>query len=49
VFLFLVYFANDRWLPEQPLELVPLLVLAVVPSGRVWGVDGLLGRRRWPS
>jgi uncharacterized membrane protein YphA (DoxX/SURF4 family) len=49
VFLFFVYFANDRWLPEQPLQLVPLLVLAVVPSGRVWGMDGLLGWRRWPS
>lgn len=48
-FLFFVYFANDRWLPEQPLEVVPLIVLAIVPSGRVWGLDGRYGRRRWPS
>lgn len=49
-FLFLVYMANDRWVPEQPLELVPLLVLVVVPTGLVWGLDGRLGRRhtRWP-
>jgi len=49
VFLFFVYFANDRWVPEQPLELVPLAVLAVVSSGMTWGLDGRLGRRRWPS
>lgn len=49
IFLFFVYFANNRWLPEQPLELVPLIILAVVPSGLVWGVDGRLTRRRWPS
>jgi uncharacterized membrane protein YphA (DoxX/SURF4 family) len=49
VFLFFVYFANDRWVPEQPLELVPLLVLAVVPSGLAWGLDGRLGNRRWPA
>ena len=50
VFLFFVYFANDRWLPEQPLEVVPLIVLAIIPSGRVWGLDGRLGRpSRWPS
>ena len=45
VFLFLMYFANNRWAPEQPLELVPLLVLAFVPSGLVWGLDG----RRSPA
>jgi len=53
-FLALLYLGNDRWLFEQPLEVVPLLLLAVVPSGRVWGVDGsslLPGRLRgrWPS
>lgn len=50
VFLFFVYLSNDRWLPEQVLELVPLLVLALVPSGFAWGLDGRLGRRgsRWP-
>ncbi len=50
VFLFLVYLSGDRWLPEQFLELVPLIVLALVPSGYAWGLDGRLGRRstRWP-
>ncbi len=50
VFLFFVYLSNDRWLPERFVELVPLLVLAVVPSGYAWGLDGRLGRRptRWP-
>jgi len=50
VFLFFVYLSNDRWLPEQVIELVPLLVLAAVPSGYAWGLDGRLGRRpaRWP-
>lgn len=48
VFLFFVYFANDRWLPEQWLEVVPLVVLALVPAGRMWGVDRRLPHR-WPS
>jgi uncharacterized membrane protein YphA (DoxX/SURF4 family) len=48
-FLFFVYFANDRWMSEQLLEVVPLIVLAIVPSGRLWGLDGRLGRRHWPS
>ncbi|MFN2507026.1 MAG: DoxX family protein [Acidimicrobiales bacterium] len=48
VFLFFVYFANDRWLPEQPLELVPLVLLALVPSGRCWGLDRSLAHRGWP-
>jgi uncharacterized membrane protein YphA (DoxX/SURF4 family) len=39
VFLFFMYLSNDRWAPEQPLELVPLAVLAFVPAGRVWGLD----------
>ena len=49
VFLFFMYFANNRWVPEQPLELVPLIVLAMVPSGLVWGLDRRLGRTHWPS
>jgi uncharacterized membrane protein YphA (DoxX/SURF4 family) len=48
VYLFFVYFANDRWLPEQPLELVPLLILALIPAGRWWGLDRSLARSRWP-
>jgi uncharacterized membrane protein YphA (DoxX/SURF4 family) len=53
LFLALVYFSSNRWLFEQPHEYVPLFILAVVPAGRVWGVDGWLVRRvpawrRWP-
>ncbi len=52
-FLAALYLSNDRWVFEQPLEVVPLLILLWLPSGRVWGVDGspLLPaglRGRWP-
>jgi hypothetical protein len=38
---------------EQPHEYVPLIVLAIVPAGRIWGLDAWLLRRyprlqRWP-
>ena len=51
--LSLLYLSNDRWLFEHPLEVVPLALLAVVASGRVWGVDGSpwlpeRWRGRWP-
>lgn len=53
LFLALVYFSSNRWLFEQPHEYVPLAILAVVATGRVWGLDGRLGldrarRGRWP-
>lgn len=53
LFLALVYFSSDRWAFEQPHEYVPLLILAVVPAGRAWGLDARLTRerpslRRWP-
>ena len=53
-FLALVYASSGRWLFEQPHEWVPLLILAVVPAGRVWGLDGRIVHRsvgrfdRWP-
>jgi uncharacterized membrane protein YphA (DoxX/SURF4 family) len=53
-FLALVYASSGRWLFEQPHEWVPLLILALVPAGRVWGLDGRIVRRsggrldRWP-
>jgi uncharacterized membrane protein YphA (DoxX/SURF4 family) len=47
VFLFFMYLSNDRWVPEQPLELVPLIVLAVVPAGRMWGLDQRRGPVDW--
>lgn len=54
LFLSALYLGTDRWLFEQALEVVPLLLLLWVPSGRVWGVDGspLLPARlrgRWPA
>ncbi len=53
LFLALVYLSSNRWLFEQPHEYVPLIVLALVPAGRVWGLDGWIVRhrprlRRWP-
>ncbi len=52
-FLALVYLSSNRWMFEQPHEYIPVLILAVVPSGRFWGIDGILLRnrpslRRWP-
>ena len=58
LFLALVFATRNRWAFEQPHEYVPLIILAIVPSGRVWGLDGKLVRRRggdvgelrgWPS
>jgi len=53
LFLALVYVSSNRWAFEQPHEYVPLFILAAVPAGRFWGVDGRLARdrpafRRWP-
>jgi uncharacterized membrane protein YphA (DoxX/SURF4 family) len=48
LFLALVYFSSNRWLFEQPHEYVPLIVLAIVPAGRAWGLDAWL-LRRYPS
>lgn len=53
LFLALVYVSSNRWMFEQPHEYIPVLILAVVPSGRFWGIDGALLRRtpalrRWP-
>lgn len=53
LFLALVYLSSNRWMFEQPHEYIPLIVLAIVPAGRVWGVDARLLRanpslRRWP-
>ncbi len=46
LFLALVYASSDRWAFEQPHEYVPLIILALVPAGRVWGLDGRILRRR---
>ena len=50
LFLQLVYLSSARWMFEQPHEWVPLVILALVPAGRVWGLDARLWLRtgRWP-
>jgi len=54
LFLQVVYLSSGRFMWEQPHEWVPLVILALVPAGRVWGFDARLldhGRRRldrWP-
>ena len=53
LFLALVYASSNRWLFEQPHEYVPLIILVIVPAGRMWGIDGWLLRRsprlqHWP-
>jgi uncharacterized membrane protein YphA (DoxX/SURF4 family) len=51
LFLQLVYLSSGRWMWEQPHEWVPLLILALVPAGRIWGLDRRLAPRRggrWP-
>ncbi len=45
LFLQLVYLSSGRWMFEQPHEWVPLLILTLVPAGRVWGLDGRFVRR----
>lgn len=39
LFLQLVYLSSGRFMWEQPHEWLPLVILALVPSGRVWGLD----------
>ena len=48
LFLQLVYLSSGRFMWEQPHEWVPLLILAIVPAGRVWGFDGRFVRRGLP-
>lgn len=46
LFLALLYASSNRWLFEQPHEYVPLVILTLVPAGRIWGMDGRLRWRR---
>lgn len=39
LWLQLLYLSSGRWMFEQPHEWVPLLILLLVPAGRVWGMD----------
>jgi len=49
----LLYFSSGRFTFEQPHEWLPPLILALVPAGLIWGLDGRLARNRervrWPS
>lgn len=46
LFLALVYASSNRWVFEQPHEYVPLIILALVPTGRVWGLDARILHHR---
>ncbi len=46
LFLQVLYLSSGRWMFEQPHVWVPLLILPLVPSGRVWGMDRRFARRR---
>jgi uncharacterized membrane protein YphA (DoxX/SURF4 family) len=53
LFIAAIYFSSNRWMFEQPHEYVPLIILAMVPAGRMWGLDRWIIRRkpelmRWP-
>lgn len=53
LFLAALYASSGRWMFEQPHEYVPLVILALVPAGYVWGLDARLRMRRavdrrWP-
>jgi uncharacterized membrane protein YphA (DoxX/SURF4 family) len=49
--IWIMLLGSNLYLWEYPNELIPLLVLAIVPTGRTWGQDRTLAARfngRWP-
>lgn len=51
--IWLMYLASaaTQYLWTYPVDLLPLLLLAIFPAGRMWGLDGRLAARfgdRWP-
>lgn len=48
LFLQLVYLSSGRWMWEQPHEWIPLVILALVPAGRTWGLDRRFVHRGLP-
>ncbi len=53
LFLAALYASSNRWAFEQPHEYIPLILFALVPAGRVWGLDRRViatrpSLRRWP-
>jgi uncharacterized membrane protein YphA (DoxX/SURF4 family) len=51
IWLMYLFSGATQYLWTYPVDLVPLLLLAIVPAGRMWGLDGRLAARfggRWP-
>lgn len=51
IWLMYLVSAANQYLWTYPVDLLPLLLLAIVPAGRTWGYDGRLAARfgdRWP-
>jgi uncharacterized membrane protein YphA (DoxX/SURF4 family) len=50
--IWLMLLTTNQYFWTYPLDVVPLVLLAVVPTGRFWGLDARigakLGRVRWP-
>jgi uncharacterized membrane protein YphA (DoxX/SURF4 family) len=50
--IWLMLLSTDQYFWTYPLDVVPLVLLAIVPTGRYLGLDGRiaarLGTRRWP-
>lgn len=49
--IWIMLLGSNLYLWEYPIELIPLLVLAIVPTGRTFGQDRTLAARfagRWP-
>ncbi len=51
IWVMYLFSAATQYLWTYPVDLLPLLLLAIFPSGRTWGLDGRLAARfgdRWP-
>ncbi len=51
IWLMYLFSGAVQYVWTYPVDLVPLLLLAIVPAGRMWGLDGRLAARfgdRWP-
>jgi len=51
IWLMYLFSGATQYLWTYPVDLIPLLLLAIVPAGRTWGLDGRLAARfgdRWP-
>jgi thiosulfate dehydrogenase (quinone) large subunit len=51
IWIMYLFSAANQYLWTYPVDLLPLLLLAIYPSGRTWGLDGRLAARfgdRWP-